>query len=1007
MKIKILSFLLVLMSFAIISHAQTIVVSGVGGITTGCSNVTYPLTSTITGAFAPITYQWFSNTTPIVGATGANYTYNGGSVGDSIWCRLSCLNSNGNPIIVNSNAFVVNVLSATPAVNISTFTNPSCAGVNVTIIAAGSNLGSAPTRSWYKNWVLVTGVTGNTYSSTSFANGDVIHCVAISSSTNCLTTNIDTSSALILTVNPSVVPNITINSLNASGCSGGVVNFTSTTVNGGVGPVKQWQVNGVAVATGTNYSSGALNNGDVVRCVLTSNAVCAVPPKDTSNTITVNVFPIVTPAVTIVNNINNVCAALPITLWALPVNGGLSPVYDWKVNGTSTGITIDTFSQAFFNNGDIVTCEMTTSEPCATTPFANSNAITINVTPALSPDVFVTAAPSNIVCSGVNITFSATPTNGGAAPTYIWKVNGTIQVGATGTTFAPTNLITGSVVECVMTSTESCVTAITASSNTIPVVIKPLVTPIATILSTADSICFGDFVFFSASLTEPGNSPAFIWQLDNVNVGTLSAYNTNTLAVGTHTITLTMQSSSNKCLSANPVVSNTLTVYVRPLVTPAVTITPSANNICFGIPIVFTSNVTNGGPTTTYNWTINGLPISGNNPSITSFNINNNDVVQVGIISTEKCASPNNGFSNTLTMTIKPLVTPFVRIDHDTNGVCNGDRLRFFIDSVSKQGPTPTYMWQLNGINTGITTDTFTSTTFVNADLITVVLTSSEECPSPVSIISIPDTVLIYPPATPDVQIASNDTSICISNNVIFTTTIVDGGTNPTYQWFWNGLPHGPLANTYSNTLLEDKDFIYCVMASNKPCLTKPNDTSNSIIMTVEDNVSPEVTVTQSTNSASTGSAITYTANTTVLPPYTIQWFRNGIFITASASNIWNTNVVLPNDSVYAKILGFTGCYLLPTGTSPKVWLTPLSISGNAPINFGIYPNPTHTSAIMSNVENGDIVLLYDITGKLVYQTKVNITGNYILDMSAYAVGSYQVKCIRDKAVWVSRLIKE
>src|SRR5690606_32405781 len=103
------------------------------------------------------------------------------------------------------------------------------------------------------------------------------------------------------TVNTVAAPSVSITSgAGTSICTHTKVTFTATPVNGGAAPDYQWQKNGVAVGNNSQtYTDSGMTNGDVIRCILTSNTGCAGTNTDTSNSITMNVTQSVTPSVTI------------------------------------------------------------------------------------------------------------------------------------------------------------------------------------------------------------------------------------------------------------------------------------------------------------------------------------------------------------------------------------------------------------------------------------------------------------------------------------------------------------------------------------------------------------------------------------------------------------------------------------------------------------------------------------------------------------------------------------
>ena len=95
-----------------------------------------------------------------------------------------------------------------------------------------------------------------------------------------------------MTVSSSVVPAVTISaSPSLTVCTNGSVTFTATPINGGSSPQYQWVSNGNnAGSNSATYTVTSPANGQVVYCVLTSNASCASPATATSrhDTLTVH-----------------------------------------------------------------------------------------------------------------------------------------------------------------------------------------------------------------------------------------------------------------------------------------------------------------------------------------------------------------------------------------------------------------------------------------------------------------------------------------------------------------------------------------------------------------------------------------------------------------------------------------------------------------------------------------------------------------------------------------------
>jgi uncharacterized protein (TIGR02145 family) len=111
-----------------------------------------------------------------------------------------------------------------------------------------------------------------------------------------------------------------------------------------------------------------------------------------------------------------VCAGTSVTFTATPVNGGASPTYQWKLNGGDVGTNSATYTNSSLNNGDQISCELTSNAACVSGNPAVSNVLTMLV--SASPTV-ADAGTDQSLCNVTTTTLSAnSPTVG----TGLWSV---------------------------------------------------------------------------------------------------------------------------------------------------------------------------------------------------------------------------------------------------------------------------------------------------------------------------------------------------------------------------------------------------------------------------------------------------------------------------------------------------------------------------------------------------------------------------------------------------------
>jgi uncharacterized protein (TIGR02145 family) len=392
---------------------------------------------------------------------------------------------------------------------------------------------------------------------------------------------------------------------------------------------------------------------------------------------------------------------------------------------------------------------------------------------AVSVSIIATANPVN---SGTQVTFTATPVNGGQTPVYQWKVNGIIAgTNAPAHTYEPVN---NDIITCTLISNAGCVTGNPAISNAITMIVNAVSVPcpgIPTILYQGKTY----------NTLQIGNQ---CWLKENLNAGTM--------------ISGSSDQSDNSILEKycyNNLESNCDLYGGLYQWAEAVQYYNGATNVTSWSPVP-SREITGICPT---GW---HLPSDGdwNNMIATlgGIEVAGGKMKESGLL---HWVSPNTGASNISGFTALPGGYRF------TSGTFHSSGYSARSWASNEFSGSASWFEQLVYNDDNIV-----------ANNISKLYGHSVRC--------LKDTCASY--STVSVSISASANPVLSGTQVTITATPDNGGTNPVYKWLIGTdtvAVTGPVL-TYAPA---NNDVIKCVMTSNATCINGPVAISNSITMIV------------------------------------------------------------------------------------------------------------------------------------------------------------------------------
>jgi hypothetical protein len=226
-----------------------------------------------------------------------------------------------------------------------------------------------------------------------------------------------------------------------------------------------------------------------------------------------------------------------------------------------------------------------------------------------------------------------------------------------------------------------------AKSNTATVTVNAALS--VTISPSTWTMDVGQSKLFTSSASGGSGSYSYHWYLDGVAVSgaTGATWTYTPSAAGPHTVYFKVTDSASTPVTAT---SNNATVTVNGAL--SVTISPSTVTMDVGQPKTFTSTVTGGTSSYSYQWYLNGAAVSGANSSAWTFTPNSSGSYSVYVNVTDSVGVKVK--SNVATVTVN--TAPSVGI-LPTSATIHVGNSQVFTSTVSGGTSPPSYQWYLNG----------------------------------------------------------------------------------------------------------------------------------------------------------------------------------------------------------------------------------------------------------------------------------------------------------------------
>lgn len=425
--------------------------------------------------------------------------------------------------------------------------------------------------------------------------------------------------------------------------------------------------------------------------------------------------------------------------------------------------------------------------------------------------VITIKANRNNICLDSVITFHASVVNKGTNSMYKWKRNN-VDVGTNSADYIAADFHEGEQVICAYSCKTTCGSDMTVTSNTIIVHVTNDIVPFIAVANNDSIICEGELTYFTTQAFYRNAIPSYQWKLNDEPIAnTIPFYTTDSLTNGSK-VECVLTVSTPGCPATRSSTS-WMTIYVYPMIHPAIKITPGDTNVCRGEKVTFNATA-NGGPSPLINWEINGSPTGDTGHRFITASLKDGDIIS-GTITIDKdsrCHTSTSAPSNKVAMHVKDYPDPTITVDAPLADACIGTALTFSA-TTKNTGTYSSYQWYINDKAAGSNLPALVTNDLANGDNISCsLLTDIPGCNLNVNVSSNYKEVVIRD--TPVIIFSPPDTSVLSGEAVELKASVT--GTLAAFAWKPDSLLLTPRSlTTFTKPLGENTVFNLSVIDIN------------------------------------------------------------------------------------------------------------------------------------------------------------------------------------------------